>query len=239
MLNTSSGLGAVTREPLAREPSRTAGATAAVDGPRGAPGSSLFCLATPPRCPGEIATDPGQSGLAPADGRRSRRLISETPFGHDPASARDEQARVLLRILRREDWAQDVLQEVFVSVWRHAGEYAPSRGAAMPWLVQVARHRALDGLWRSRHEAADPDVDLEAIPDEGPSAEARVARDRDAALLHDCLGRLAERQRECVQVAYFEGLSHRELAQRLGVPIGTVKTWIRRGLIALKACLGP
>jgi RNA polymerase sigma-70 factor (ECF subfamily) len=146
---------------------------------------------------------------------------------------------VLLRILRREDWAQDVLQEVFVSVWQHAGEYAPGRGAAMPWLVQIARNRALDGWRRSRHEVADPDADLEAIPDEGPSAEARLARDRDAVLLHDCLGRLAERQRECVQIAYFEGLSHSELAQRLGLPIGTVKTWIRRGLIALKECLGP
>jgi len=146
---------------------------------------------------------------------------------------------VLLRILRREDWAQEVLQEVYVTVWQHAGEYTASRGAAMAWLTRIARNRALDWWRRSRNEIADPDADLASIPDDAPHVETTLAADQDARRLQDCLARLGERQRRAVQMAYFEGLSHSELAARLEAPIGSVKTWIRRGLLALKECLGP
>lgn len=145
---------------------------------------------------------------------------------------------LLVRILRREDWAEEVLQEVFVSVWRHAGDFTPSRGAAWPWLLQIARNRALDRWRRASQDATDPDADLEAIPDGSPPVDAQLARDRDARRLHGCLERLVARQRECVELAYFEGLSHSQLAERLSVPIGSVKTWIRRGLLVLRECLG-
>jgi RNA polymerase sigma-70 factor (ECF subfamily) len=145
---------------------------------------------------------------------------------------------VLVRILRRGDLAEEVMQEVYVSVWQRADTYAVSRGGALPWLIQIARNRALDRWRRSIHEVADPDADLEAIPDGAPALEARLAADQDARRVNDCLERLGERQRECVTLAYFEGLSHSEVAERLAVPIGSVKTWIRRGLLALRECLG-
>jgi RNA polymerase sigma-70 factor (ECF subfamily) len=144
---------------------------------------------------------------------------------------------VLVRIVRREDWAEEILQEVFVSAWQHAAEYSASRGRAMPWLIQIARNRALDRWRHARHEVADPDADLEAIADDAPPAETRLAQERDARRLHDCLARLGARQRECLQRAYFEGLSHSQLAERLEVPVGSVKTWIRRGMLVLKECL--
>jgi RNA polymerase sigma-70 factor (ECF subfamily) len=151
---------------------------------------------------------------------------------------------VALRILRREDWAEEVLQECYVSVWRHAGEYNAARAAPMTWMTSIVRNRCLDWLRRPNREVtlARPDDDaddpLENVPSDDPGPLDELARSADAKALGDCLRRLDPKQRQAIMLAFYEGLSHSELASHMREPLGTVKTWVRRGLERLKSCLG-
>jgi len=141
---------------------------------------------------------------------------------------------LLMRMLRRRDLAEEVLQEAFLSAWHHAAEYSASKGRVMTWLVTIARNRALDQLRSIKRAALAPGIDLEQLPDEsiepgyGP-IEARA--------LAGCLEGLSDGQRRGVQLAYLDGLSHQEIALALRAPLGTVKAWVRRGLAALRRCL--
>jgi RNA polymerase sigma-70 factor, ECF subfamily len=148
---------------------------------------------------------------------------------------------VLLRILLREDLAQEALQDVFVNVWRNAKDYRPSRGAVFTWLVSIARYRAIDIKRHRRHEVhfADP---VEYVPDavdpsEPDAIAAKAAHDADVRRLNDCLQELNAMQRNAVGLAYLNGFSHHEIASTLKAPLGTVKSWVRRGLDSLKGCL--
>jgi RNA polymerase sigma-70 factor (ECF subfamily) len=143
---------------------------------------------------------------------------------------------VALRILRREDWAEEVLQECYVSVWRHAPEYSASRAAPMTWMTSIVRNRCLDWLRRPNPQPLDDEA-LEAVESDNPGPLAELERGRDTAALARCLRGLEARQRQAIALAFFDGLSHAELAQHLREPLGTVKTWVRRGLRRLKSCL--
>jgi RNA polymerase sigma-70 factor, ECF subfamily len=142
---------------------------------------------------------------------------------------------VALRILRQREWAEEVLQESFVAVWQRAGDYDPARGSAMGWLVTIVRHCAIDQLRRS---AARPegrsagDAPLPTLP-------AAESADSAAQLraLERCLAELEEQPRQAVMLAYCYGLTRDELAVRLGAPIGTIKSWLRRSLERLQKCL--
>lgn len=146
---------------------------------------------------------------------------------------------VAVRILRRDDWAEDVLQESFVNIWNHVGEYSSSKSAPMTWMTAIVRNRALDWLRRPNLEHGREDYELlvNEVADEAHGPEALLALVRDAGALAECLQELPGRQRQCIALAYVHGLSHGELAQHLREPLGTVKTWIRRGLDRLKACM--
>jgi RNA polymerase sigma-70 factor (ECF subfamily) len=144
---------------------------------------------------------------------------------------------VALRILRREDWAEEVLQECYVSVWRHAPEYKADRAAPMTWMTSIVRNRCLDWLRRTNPEPL-ADEALEALESPNPGPLARLEEGRDSAALARCLRGLDARQRQAIALAFFDGLSHAELAKHLREPLGTVKTWVRRGLQRLKTCLG-
>jgi RNA polymerase sigma-70 factor (ECF subfamily) len=146
---------------------------------------------------------------------------------------------VAIRILRREDWAEEVLQESFVNIWNHIAEYSATRSAPMTWMTAIVRNRALDWLRRPNLERGDEDYDLlvESLPDQGPGPDVALGRNRDAAALAECLRQLSGDQRQTIMLAYAHGLSHVELAQHLKQPLGTVKTWIRRGLERLKGCM--
>jgi RNA polymerase sigma-70 factor (ECF subfamily) len=144
---------------------------------------------------------------------------------------------VALRIVRNRELAHDVLQDAFLQVWQRASTYQRALGSARGWLYTVVRHRALDELRRSGRETPVGD-DLEAI------ADARQAADRampdppaDSAALERCLGQLDERRRDCILRAFVEGWTHEQIASHTSTPVGTVKSWIRRSLIALKECL--
>jgi len=143
--------------------------------------------------------------------------------------------RYLLHFLRREDWAQEALQDVFLSVWNHAREYTSDRSSPMTWMYRIARNRALDCLSRAHRELAGADSPLlESVPDEDPLPDVRVMQDQQARRLLECLRCLPEAQRLCISLAYMKGLTHSEIARRLHAPLGSVKTWLRRGLASLR-----
>lgn len=144
---------------------------------------------------------------------------------------------VALRILKRRDWAEDVLQESFTTIWQRAGDFRPELGNGRAWMTVILRNRALDRLRRIRPVAEVSNEVLEQIPDESASPFEETLRGSDARRLHACLERLEATQKRAILAAYFDGFTHEELSQRLAAPMGTVKSWIRRGLLRLKGCL--
>lgn len=146
---------------------------------------------------------------------------------------------VALRILRRQDWAEDVLQECYVSIWNHAASYAVQKSAPLTWMTSIVRNRCLDWLRRPQLEATGEDYEVaaEAWRDDAPGPMDRLLAARDAEALARCLQELESKQRQSIMLAFFHGMSHSELAGHMRQPLGTVKTWVRRGLERLKACL--
>jgi RNA polymerase sigma-70 factor (ECF subfamily) len=140
--------------------------------------------------------------------------------------------------LREESRAEDVLQDSFVNVWNGAAGYNAKLSAPMTWLVTIVRNRAFDYIRRTDHRAVELDDDLEAVLEsDQPTPLELAARGQDAVALQRCLKRLDAGQRQAIAFAYFQGLTHSELAATLRIPIGTVKTWIRRGLEKMRRCL--
>ena len=142
---------------------------------------------------------------------------------------------VALRILRQRQSAEEALQESFVAIWQRAGDYEPARGSAMGWLVTIVRHCAIDQLRRS---TARPES--RTAPEEALTALAAAgSADSGAELraLQHCLDELDEQPRRAVLLAYCYGVTREELARRLEVPVGTVKSWLRRSLERLQKCL--
>ena len=147
-----------------------------------------------------------------------------------------------VRVVTNREWAEDVLQEAFLNVWRIAGDYRASLSPPLAWLGIIVRSRALDFLRRRTSERADTALELDDHMKEtiaGDSADPMDASQASetAWALHQCLGKLEARQREVVSLAYLRDLSHSELAEQLKLPLGTVKTWIRRGIEQLRGCM--
>ncbi len=144
---------------------------------------------------------------------------------------------VALRILRRRDWAEDVLQDGLFNIWNHAADYDPGKGAPLTWMASIVRYRALDVLRRLRHEVpADKEIE-DARPDPAPGPQELTLAGAAAQALAVCMERLSAQQRESITLAYYQGYTHEQLAAALRAPLGTVKTWVRRGLELLKRCL--
>jgi len=143
----------------------------------------------------------------------------------------------LIRMLRRRSLAEEALQDVFVTIWQRAGQYQPERGRPMAWLVAIARYRAID-LLRHERSAAFPVADLPAVQEPADeAADDRTVTLAGTALLERCLALLTGEQRRCLELAFVGGNSHADVARLVGSPLGTVKSWIRRALQSLKACL--
>jgi RNA polymerase sigma-70 factor (ECF subfamily) len=138
------------------------------------------------------------------------------------------------RILRRRDLAEEVVQDAFVRIWRKAGTYDPELGSARSWLYAIVRNLALNALRDGRHEILSDEDGLE--PSLAPQDVLGQLAENSA--LRRCLARLDENRRNCLLLAYVGGFTHGEIAGRLDVPLGTVKAWIRRGLLSLRKCLG-
>ncbi len=149
-----------------------------------------------------------------------------------------------MRVLRRTEWAEDVLQETFLQVWRNAADYRASLSPPMAWMGVMVRSRSLDFLRRRAAQRVDAAVPLDEAEAENETVDEQATDPLDATQasqlarsLHDCLRRLEPRQREAVSLAYLRDLSHSELAEQLRLPLGTVKSWIRRGLDQLRGCM--
>lgn len=143
---------------------------------------------------------------------------------------------VVLRILRERAPAEDALQDVFLRVWQNAANFSTEAGPAMAWLIAIARNRAID-LVRARKLTVSPDDDAPDLFDRIVALPDREAEMNDIAALRHCLGEIEEPARSCVLLAYYEGYSREELAQRYNRPVNTIKTWLFRSLSALKSCL--
>ena len=146
---------------------------------------------------------------------------------------------IALRIVRQEGLAEDVLQECYIRIWNRAGDYREGLAAPMTWMASIVRNRSLDWLRRANPEVIDVDGEIiEGVASDGPGPLAALEQSRDGAALARCLGELESKQRQAILLAFHGGLSHSELAAQLRQPLGTVKTWVRRGLARLKTCLG-
>jgi RNA polymerase sigma factor (sigma-70 family) len=145
---------------------------------------------------------------------------------------------VCLRILNDKSEAEDVLQDVYLTVWRKAGSFDPRRASPITWLASIARNRAIDRL-RSSTAARrmEPIEAADAVSDPAPAAVERVELAQQHQRLALCLEELEARQSAAIRAAFFDGATYEELALRASVPLGTMKSLIRRGLLKLRACL--
>ncbi len=142
------------------------------------------------------------------------------------------------RMLRREELAEEALQESFLQIWRDAAQFDPNRAMAMTWMGVIVRHRCLDLLRRRRPEDSLEDYDTFIEPaDDSAGPLELTLRWADHHALGHCLKTLSESQRLSITLAFYRGFSHQQLSAYLATPVGTVKSWIRRGLIQLKQCL--
>ncbi len=160
---------------------------------------------------------------------------------------------VVLRINRDRTQAEDILQEVFVKVWRSASSFDAAQSQPLTWLTSIARNGAIDSLRRKQTQPqiqsiaagvaatdAEPgeDKDLyDTVADDAAGPLELLSQATEARALSHCMKSLNAQQRQCVALAFYDGLSHAEVAEQLRQPLGSVKSWVRRGLLALKSCL--
>jgi len=145
---------------------------------------------------------------------------------------------ICLRILGDRAEAEDALQEIYVSVWRRAGSFDAARASPITWLAVLARNRAIDRLRASRRNRDFDGVEAALwVPDPTPSALAGLVAAQDRVRLAGCMEELEEKTAQAIRAAFFGGFTYAELADRMAVPLGTMKSWVRRGLIRLRECL--
>ena len=146
---------------------------------------------------------------------------------------------VSLRIVRERHIAEEVLQDSFVNIWNNATKYAVAQSAPMTWMTAIVRNRSLDIVRRPFLEVQDEeDYFASNMEDDRPGPDAQLVARRDQVNIERCMKGLDGEQQQTISLAFFQGLSHAEVASHLGKPLGTVKTHIRRGLLKLKSCLG-
>ena len=147
-----------------------------------------------------------------------------------------------LRILNKNEWAEEVLQESYVSIWNNAGSYQSALAAPMTWMTTIVRNKAFDFL-RRRDDTAEIDADtfdkdiMQALESSSPQPLEALQMTADANALGQCMKRLEGLHRQAIALAFYHDLSHSEVAAQLKLPVGTIKTWIRRGLERLHGCL--
>ena len=145
---------------------------------------------------------------------------------------------ITFRICGERQAAEDVLHDVYLTIWRRAGAYEPSRASPITWLATIARNRAIDWQRAQKIRRASPIESAPDIADRTPIASDTMETDQEAHRLHVCLDGLEVRQRDAIRTAFFDGATYADLAERQNVPLGTMKSWVRRGLLKLKECLG-
>lgn len=189
---------------------------------------------------------PGASGSLQQDATRASRqalaqLLSRCAAGDRRSFERlyrETSAQLfglVLRIVKDQNLASDVLQQNYLKIWDHAGDYRPDKAQPMTWMGAIVRNQAIDMIRRNVHRAT---VDnLHWLADDAPNPQEVTDQVYQDQALHECLDQLEEKQRRPLLLPYFKGRTHEELARYLNKPLGTVKSWVRRGLLRLKKCL--
>jgi RNA polymerase sigma factor (sigma-70 family) len=144
---------------------------------------------------------------------------------------------VCLRICKDREAAEDILQQVYIKVWDRAGRYDPQLASPITWLCTLARNTAIDWL-RASGKNHLPESAAAAIADASPLVSEAMETAQEGERLFDCLDALDDRSRTAIRAVFFDGLTYSQLAETMAVPLGTLKSWVRRGLVRLKACLG-
>lgn len=154
------------------------------------------------------------------------------------AATRAKLYGVVLRILRRTDLADEVIQEAYLKIWNNAGSFDAKRAAPITWMVAIARNRALDVVRRKSEVSIEDEPAAMETAGEEPNPLARQEMTDDLRRLLGCLGQLEEDRRRLVLLAYYSGWSREQLAAKFDAPANTIKTWLRRSLLEIRECLG-
>jgi RNA polymerase sigma-70 factor, ECF subfamily len=181
---------------------------------------------------------PSESSQVSPDAALVRRLLRRDVSAFEELYERHSRMvyGLVLRIVQQASTAEEVIQDIFLQLWRNASQYDVSRGPFLPWLLTLARNRALDQLrlkserQRRREEQTDELPPVVTAPD----FEGSLDEKRRATRVRELIASLQPEQKRAIELAYFEGLSHSEIAAKLQEPLGTVKSWIRNGLLKLK-----
>jgi RNA polymerase sigma factor (sigma-70 family) len=183
-----------------------------------------------PLAPSAIDHDAALLACAAGDRQAFRRLYD--------AEVR-QMIGVALRIVRQRQRAEDVVHDAFVAIWEKAASFDPARGSGRGWIYSVVRHRALNEARQAQHEMQADEDALQALQDRDATASTPTfgALPMDIGPLRDCLSQLEDDKQSSLLMAYVEGCTHAEIAQRLKTPLGTIKAWIRRGLQSLRECM--
>lgn len=179
---------------------------------------------------GSVPNDLDRALAACAKGdKNALRLIFDREAGRLVAVAQ--------RIVKRRELAEEVVQESFVRIWTQAHQYRADQGSARGWIYAIVRNRALNLVRDTRRELTVEDVEMLRDGEEATEVIAAWQKLDRNSRLYECLGSLEETKRQGILMAYVAGYSHGEIAGRLHIPLGTTKSWIRRGLIALRECM--
>ena len=168
------------------------------------------------------------------------KLLSATAQGNKDAFAELYQQTsgklyaVSLRLLRRQELAEEAVQEAYVRIWHNAGEYQQGQGTVLTWMISIVRYRAFDML---RYAKVRKEQELGAHEEAFIDTELESLTPAERKLLDECMDELESQQKQAIHLAYFNGLSHQEVVQHMDSPLGTIKSWIRRGLQSLQRCL--
>jgi RNA polymerase sigma-70 factor, ECF subfamily len=185
-----------------------------------------------------VAVTPKVNDEASSDAALVRRLLHKDVRAFEQLY--DRHCRIVyglvLRILQQGSTAEEVVQDVFLLLWRNANQYQEGRGPFVPWLLTLARNRALDNLRLKSERQRRREDQTEQLPSiaQMPEYEKALDERRRAEVVRTLIGSLSAPQKKAIEMAYFEGLSHTEIAAALHEPLGTVKSWIRNGLLRLK-----
>jgi len=145
---------------------------------------------------------------------------------------------VAIRILKRSDLAEDVMQDAYLKIWDAAPKFRSELGSPMSWMVAITRNRAIDILRKRTEVAVEDQKDRGEREDNAPNPYEMTAQNNELKALLSCMEKLNPDQRQCLLMAYYYGYTHEEISKRMSTPVGTVKSWIRRGLAQVKECLG-
>jgi RNA polymerase sigma-70 factor (ECF subfamily) len=180
-------------------------------------------------------------GGAPSDAELMEQLVRRVPEALEMLYDRHGRAvySLVLRIAQQVEAAEEIVQDVFLQLWRHAHRYQATRGPLEPWLFTLARNRALDEIRgkREKDRRREDTLENQLLACNSPSPESLADRNRRADRVRALMRSLPERQRRAIELAYFDGMTHSEISQAMAEPLGTVKSWIRAGLLRLREAL--